>query len=177
MEFWGLSSVVGTNAEVPPLEMLLFVGFKPSWLSLTSFLHCYEMFSMTSYYFSNCFSYYFNKLRSSNSFSLHFFITSFFQHPLGSGDSQHSTCSVFSIEFMMLIQVALSSFSIFLILVWILSVNYFKRSLLFFTSWCIFSLKIRAISVLCILFSFSVIWSFFFFHFFFSSSKVSIFSM
>lgn len=163
-------------AELPPLLMWLALGVRPYWLSLTSLLHCSEIAYMTWYYFYSCFYYYFSRLRSYRIFYLHFFIRSFFQHPLGSGYEQHCLAYKVYISLKMVFHVVVSSFSIFLILVWIPSVNYLSLSLLFLTYWCIFYLKISAIYVLWILFYFSVIWSFFILHFFFSASKVSNFS-
>lgn len=97
-------------AEFPPLLMWLPVGVNPYWLSLTSFLHCYEMVYITWYYFSRCFYYYFKRLRYSSIFYLHFFIKSFFQQPFGSGYEQHYFPYNFYISFKMVFQILLSYF-------------------------------------------------------------------
>jgi hypothetical protein len=113
-------------AELPPLLSPLLFGFIPYWLSLTNFLNCSETLSITSYYFYSCFYSSLSRFRSSKSFSLHFFITYFFQQPLGSGEVQQTFESDFSISFIMLLQVLFSSFKICCVLVCRLSVNSFN---------------------------------------------------
>ncbi len=113
-------------AELPPLLRPWLFGVVPYWLSLTSFLNCSETLSITSYYFYSCCYSSLSRFRYSKSFSLHFFITYFFQQPLGSGEVQQTLESDFYISFIMLLQVLLSSFKIFYVLVCRLSVNSFN---------------------------------------------------